>query len=104
MNPDDCQNMADIRREIDAIDHQVIQLLGKRKGYVHAASKFKTSASNVKAPERLKTMLVQRRSWAEAAELDPDVIEKLYQDLVNYFIATEMKEWQSNPSVEDTAN
>ena len=98
MNPDDCQNMSDIRYEIDAIDHQVIQLLGQRKRYVHAASKFKTSASKVKAPERLKTMLAQRRVWAEAADLDPSVIEKMYQDLVAYFIETEMKEWRSSPT------
>ena len=66
MTPDECQNMTDIRREIDAIDHQVIKLWGQRKGYVQAASRFKTSANKVKAPERFKAMLEQRREWAIA--------------------------------------
>lgn len=94
--PEECADMADIRREIDQLDYQVIQLLGQRFAYVKAASKFKTSEGSVKAPERLKAMLVQRRDWAEGAGLNPDVIEKMYQDLVNHFIAEELKQWQNH--------
>jgi isochorismate pyruvate lyase len=92
--PEECENMTDIRQEIDGIDHQVIQLLGQRFAYVKAASKFKTSEQSVKAPDRLRSMLQTRRVWAEAAGLNPDVIEKMYQDLVNHFIAEEMKHWK----------
>lgn len=92
--PDDCQNMADIRAEIDQLDRQVIALLGQRFAYVKAASKFKTSATDVKAPERVQAMLQQRRIWAEEAGLSADVIEKLYRDLVTYFVEEEMKRWQ----------
>ncbi len=95
--PDDCQNMADIRVEIDRLDRQVIALLGERFAYVKAASKFKTSETDVKAPERVQAMLQQRRAWAEEAGLSADVIEKLYRDLVNYFIEEEAKHWQHNP-------
>ena len=95
--PDDCQNMADIRVEIDRLDRQVIALLGERFSYVKAASKFKTSETDVKAPERVQAMLQQRRAWAEEAGLSADVIEKLYRDLVNYFIEEEAKHWQHNP-------
>lgn len=38
-------------------------------------------------------MLQQRRIWAEAEGLSADAIEKMYQDLVNHFIAEEMKHW-----------
>lgn len=95
--PDDCQNMADIRTEIDQLDRQVIALLGERFAYVKAASKFKTSETDVKAPERVQAMLQQRRIWAEEAGLSADVIEKLYRDLVNYFIEEEIEHWQQNP-------
>ena len=89
--------MADIRVEIDRLDRQVIALLGERFSYVKAASKFKTSETDVKAPERVQAMLQQRRAWAEEAGLSADVIEKLYRDLVNYFIEEEAKHWQHNP-------
>ena len=87
--------MQDIRAEIDSIDQEVIRLLGRRFKYVQAAAQFKTSSSSVRAPERFKAMLAQRRIWAQEAGLDPDVIDGIYRDLVNYFIAEEMKEWQA---------
>lgn len=92
--PNECETMTDIRAEIDRLDRQVIALLGQRFAYVQAASRFKTSATSVKAPERLQTMLEQRREWAEVEGLNPDVIENIYRDLVNYFIDEEMKHWQ----------
>lgn len=93
--PDKCSNMQDIRAEIDRIDRQVIATIDQRAKYVKAASKFKTSETSVKAPERLKSMLRERRIWAEEEGLNPDVIEKLYQNLVDYFIVEELKHWQS---------
>ncbi|HEY9623962.1 MAG TPA: isochorismate lyase [Crinalium sp.] len=94
--PEQCQSMVDIRAEIDRLDRQVVALLGQRFAYVKAASKFKTSETTVRAPERLQAMLQQRRVWAEEEGLDADVIEKMYQDLVNHFIDEEMKHWKQS--------
>lgn len=94
--PDQCQNMSDIRAEIDRLDRQVIALLGQRFAYVKAASQFKTSETAVKAPDRFQAMLQQRRVWAEAEGLNGDAIEALYRDLVNHFIAEELKHWQQS--------
>lgn len=94
-SPNECLNMQEIRSEIDRIDRQIIHAFGKRFEYVKSATNFKTSETSVKAPERFKSMLQQRRIWAKEEGLDPDVIEKLYQDLVNYFIEEELKHWQS---------
>ncbi len=93
--PGECTGMEDIRREIDGLDREIIRLIGQRYQYVLAASKFKTSEAAVQAPERFKSMLMQRRSWAAEEGLDPAVIEKLYVDLVNHFISEEMARWQS---------
>ncbi|BAS57369.1 chorismate mutase [Leptolyngbya boryana NIES-2135] len=93
--PEECQNMTEIRSEIDALDRQVIQLLGQRFAYVKAAAKFKTDATSVKAPERFQSMLQQRRIWAEVEGLNPDAIEKLYRDLVNHFIQEELQQWKT---------
>ncbi|MBD1891088.1 isochorismate lyase [Coleofasciculus sp. FACHB-SPT9] len=90
-----CSNIEEIRQEIDKIDRQIIAAFGKRFEYVKAAAKFKTNETSVKAPERVQSMLQQRRLWAEEQGLNPDVIEKLYQDLINYFMNEELKHWQS---------
>jgi isochorismate pyruvate lyase len=92
--PEDCLNIEEIRNEIDCLDREIITALGKRFSYVKAASKFKTNETTVKASERFKSMLDQRRIWAEQEGLNPDVIEKMYRDLVNYFIKEELKYWQ----------
>jgi len=90
--------MEDIRFEIDAIDRDIITLLGKRFQYVKAASRFKKSETAVRAPDRFKAMLEERRSWADAEGLSADAIEKMYRDLVNYFINEEMTAWTAESS------
>lgn len=91
---EECQNMSDIRSEIDKLDRQIIRLIGKRYEYVKAAAKFKTSETSVRAPERFRAMIIERRAWAEKEGLNPDAIEKLYSDLIQHFISEEMKHWR----------
>ena len=95
IEPENCTDMEDIRVEIDNMDRDIIAILGKRFEYVKSASKFKTSETSVRAPERFKSMLEQRRAWALSEGLSPDAIEKMYRDLVNHFIKEEMAKWES---------
>ncbi len=76
--PEDCARIEDVREGIDALDREVIALIGRRARYVEAAARFKTSESSVRAPERQKAMLYARRQWATEEGLDPDVIENVY--------------------------
>lgn len=94
--PDECTNLQEIRTEIDKLDRQVIASFAKRFAYVKAASKFKTDPTSVRAKERFAAILEKRRIWAQAEGLNPDVIEKIYQYLVTYFIEEELNHWQSN--------
>lgn len=80
---------------IDALDREVVALIGRRARYVEAAAHFKTSESSVRAPERRKAMLDARRQWATEEGLDPDVIENAYRNLVDYFVQREMRDWRS---------
>ena len=96
LTAEECASLEDVRSEIDYLDRAVIALLGQRFKYVLAAARFKTSATAVRAPERQKAMLAQRREWAEAEGLNPDAIEKLYTDLVQHFVEEEMKRWKAN--------
>jgi isochorismate pyruvate lyase len=92
--PENCESIEDVRRGIDALDREIIQLIGRRAGYVEAAARFKSGEQSVRAPERERTMLEARRRWAEENGLDPGVIENLYRDLVSYFVDREMDEWR----------
>ena len=93
-SPQDCQNIEDIREAIDNLDRDIIDKFSQRFVYVKAAAKFKKNPQEVKAKERFKLMLRQRRDWAKERNLNPDVIENIYRDLVNYFIHEELQSWQ----------
>ena len=95
-SPEQCGAVEDIRAAIDALDQQVIALLGQRFEYVQAAAKFKTSETSVRAPERFAAMLEQRRQWAQQYGLNPNAIEKMYRDLVTHFIEEELKRWKES--------
>jgi isochorismate pyruvate lyase len=95
--PESCESLEEVRAEIDRIDRAIVALIGERAGYVHAAARFKDSEAAVAAPDRQASMFRARREWAQAADLDPDVIEKLYRDLVAYFIVRETDHWKTLP-------
>jgi len=92
--PKDCVSLTEVRSEIDRIDRRIIAAIGARRHYVIAAAKLKTSPAAVAAPERFAAMLEMRRQWAAEEDLDPNVVEKLYRDLVKYFISEEMVHWK----------
>ena len=94
-NPDECANIHEVREEIDIIDREVIQALSKRFQYVIAAARFKTSEASVRSPDRFQVMLQQRREWAQESGLNPDVVENIYRNLVNYYIEEELKHYKS---------
>ncbi|MEG4272417.1 MULTISPECIES: isochorismate lyase [unclassified Microcoleus] len=94
-DPDECANIHEVREEIDIIDREVIEALSKRFQYVIAAARFKTSEASVKSFDRFHDMLQQRRDWAQQSGLNPDVVENIYRDLVNYYIEEELKHYKS---------
>lgn len=83
--------LAEARAAIDAIDTEIIRLLGNRAGYVRQVVKFKNTPEEVRAPARYAEVMRRRREMAEAQGLNPDVIEAMYKVLVNHFIAEEME-------------
>ena len=93
--PEDCRNIGDVREAIDELDREIIGLISRRGRYVETAAWFKTGEEDVRAPDRQKKMLEERRRWATKENLDPDMIENLYKDLVSYFINREMEDWKS---------
>ncbi len=92
--PEDCKSIEDVRRSIDALDREIIALIGRRSRYVRAAATFKKDEAAVKAPERQRTMLEGRRRWAEEEGLSPESIEDLYRRMISHFVAREMEDWK----------
>ena len=89
------ESLTQVRAEVDQIDKEIVQLIGRRALCVKAAAQFKKDEAAVAAPERFKAMLAVRRLWAESEGLDPDMVEELYRNMVTRFIAEEKLHWRS---------
>ena len=92
--PDQCTSLAQVRAEIDRLDAQIVPLLAKRGGYVLAAARFKDSAAEVPAPQRVEQVIAQVRALAEAHGALPEVVERTYRAMIAAFIEAEMRHWQ----------
>jgi isochorismate pyruvate lyase len=93
--PHECANMADIRTEIDAIDHQVVQLVAQRAQYVSRAAAFKTSEAAVRDDERVRAVIQSKKQLAVQYGVAPELIEALYTTMINYFVEKELEEWKA---------
>jgi len=92
LTPENCASLADVRREIDRLDHLIGPLLAERGRYVLAAARFKKNAAEVPAPERVEAVIANVRRIAEAAGGLPDVAERGYRALIAAYIEAEHAE------------
>lgn len=92
--PDECASLEDIRCEIDRLDKDLVGLLGSRLGYVLAAAAFKRDEEDIPAPDRVMSMLAQRRAWAKENGLAEDFVEALFLQITNWYIATQIGHWR----------
>lgn len=90
--PGECTNINEVRNEIDNIDFDLIKLLSNRFGYVREVVKYKENTNDgIEASDRRAAVIASRRKWAEEAGINPDVIENIYNTLIDYFITEEKK-------------
>jgi len=90
---EDCKSIEEIREGIDELDKNIIRNLGIRSSFVKTAAKFKKSEEDVLAEYRIESMIKDRREWASEYGLNPDFIETLYRNIVDYFVGKEMAHW-----------
>jgi isochorismate pyruvate lyase len=91
---DDCQSLDQLRCEIDRLDEQIVRLLAERGDYVLAAARFKRSADEVRAPQRVEQVVARVRDLALKHGALPDVVERTYRTLITAFTDAEHRRWQ----------
>jgi isochorismate pyruvate lyase len=89
---DNCKSLNQVRENIDRIDHQIVKLIAERSGYVRQAANFKKDTEDVKAPKRVEMIIEKVRRLAEENNVDPNIIESLYRNMINSFINLELEE------------
>ncbi|MCI5047875.1 MAG: chorismate mutase [Aquisalinus sp.] len=85
----DCENMDEVRVEIDRIDAALIDLMSERWGYVDRAWQLKASPAEATVPWRIQQVIDKVRARAEAGGLPPSLAEALWRQLIGWGIQYE---------------
>jgi len=76
--------LAPLRREIDAIDDQLVTLLASRLEVAHrVAAKKRELGIPVIIPERITAVIERCAALGAAAGLDPDYLRRVYHIIVD---------------------
>ena len=87
-----CKNLDEVRGNIDRIDREIIKLIAERSTYVAQAASFKKNSYEVKAPQRVEAVINKVRDLAHENNVNPDIVENIYREMINSFINFELSE------------
>ena len=89
-SPAECQDMTQVRAEIDRVDDMLVDVIAERFGYVERAWQIKLSekaAANV--PWRNQQVIDKVRARAAEKGVLPDLCEALWRQMIGWFIQYE---------------
>ena len=91
--PEDCLTMAQVRAGVDEVDEAIVSLITMRFGYMDAAARIKSDRTEVRDDARKADVLAKVDEAADEAEIDRELIARIYEDLIETSIAHELGRW-----------
>lgn len=91
----DCENMTEVRAEIDRVDQALVDLLAERWTYVDRAWVFKRSPDEASVPWRNRDVVEKVRARAETAGMPPEMAEALWRLIIGWGIQYEEERLKS---------
>ncbi len=82
--------MAEVRRGVDATDAEIIALLGRRFGYMGAASRIKADRQTVRDEGRKMQVIDNAKAQARLHGVPEPLVAAVWEMLVECSIAYEM--------------
>ena len=90
VSPADCRTMAEVRQGVDALDEEILALIGQRFRYMDAAARIKPNRDLVRDEARKAQVIANVERLARAAAVPSDAAAQLYETLVEASIAYEL--------------
>jgi isochorismate pyruvate lyase len=88
--PDDCNDMAEVRRSIDALDAEMVRLIARRFRYMDAAARIKPERGAVRDEARKAEVLRNVAGHARERRAPEAAVAELYERLIEASIAYEL--------------
>lgn len=92
MKKEKCDSLEQARDRIDQLDQELIEMIATRQFYIDQAVRFKRTAEDVQSPERVQQVINKVREQAIQLHTDPDLVEKIYREMIQHFIQRELRE------------
>ena len=89
VKPADCRDMAEVRAGVDALDEEIVALIGERFRYMDAAARIKPQRSAVRDEWRKADVLAKVAARASAEGVPAETLSALYERLIEDSIAYE---------------
>jgi isochorismate pyruvate lyase len=93
-----CQNLDEVRSQIDRIDRALVALLAERGLYVKQAAGFKHSTGEVEGGKRVDQVMRRVEKLAGELGADPQLTAEVYRTMISHFIASELREFATQQS------
>ncbi len=90
-----CNNLQEVRDEIDILDSAIVDLIAKRNAYIHQAAKFKVTVEEVKDEGRVADVISRVREAALTNSLNPNMMQEIYELMINEMVESEIAEFRN---------
>jgi len=95
MDIQNCTTLEEAREKIDLVDKDIIRLIAKRNNYIKEIAHFKNSIEEVKAEDRINTVISNAREQAISLGLSPNLINDLYIRMIDAMVESEVSEYKN---------
>ncbi len=91
----ECSSLEEVREEVDAVDSKIVDLIALRNEYIKQAARFKSSVEEVKADDRIETLIARLRAQALDLGLSANMVEDLFKLMIDEMVETEIAEFRN---------
>jgi isochorismate pyruvate lyase len=91
--PEHCQTMGEVRAGVDDVDRQIVALVARRFKFMDSAARIKPDRGAVRDEVRKGEVLSKVQAAAAERGVDPTLMRRLYEDLIESSIAYEFEEF-----------
>src|SRR6476660_2095981 len=85
----DCENMEQVRAEIDRLDDAILDLVAERFTYVDRAWQLKANPAEAVVPWRIQQVIDKVEARAKLKGLPPELAVALWRQMIGWFIQYE---------------
>jgi isochorismate pyruvate lyase len=91
-----CNSLKEVRDEIDTLDMKLVELISERSHLIRQAAAFKNSVDEVKAQDRIDSIMQNVRKKAIELNINPNMMSELFNIMIDEMVETEIAEFRNS--------